>query len=113
MTYEAQVAIVLTLLIATGVLVTLFPIAYSFSPWFRSREGRGLMFFAVAVALLVDATIWLYFRPLNNINVAFTVQVVAFGWASFASGYMLWALLMNQWRQVRVRFSRSGSSPLP
>jgi uncharacterized membrane protein YczE len=94
-------SILVVLLMITAVSTTLFVLAYLMSPFQRSPQGRGIFLFALAVAYLIDMTLWNHISPPTTLAVAFTQQVIGFGLSAIASTYMLYVLLRTQWATVR------------
>lgn len=96
-------------LIVAAVCTTLFPLVWSFSPWWTTTVGRLLMLQSIALALAIDATAYFQFSEvgLHNINLIFWLNAVIFGLIALAS--MLLTVTM-----IRMNyFSRSRRKERP
>lgn len=100
--YEGWMGMVLIpLWVLTAVIVTIFPLAYAFSPWHTTPEGRAVMFRSTAVALIIDETVVFYFFPLPNDTWRFWVLVFTLTFTIAAATYLAWVLLRTQIKALR------------
>lgn len=102
--YEGWTGVILIVLwITTAVTVTIFPVAYLFSGWNSTPEGRAVMMRSTAVMLLVDETVFFYFFPLPNDTWRFWVQAATLVFTIIAATYLAWVLLRTQIQQIRMK----------
>lgn len=94
--------ILVVLWIATGIVVTIFPIAYLLSNWRHTPEGRALMLRSLAVAALVDETIFFYFVDASFV-VRFWVQAATLIFTIYAAAYFAMVLIRGQIRASHLR----------
>lgn len=97
MTHDVQVLTVwiqLCLLLA-AFFATLFPVLYSFAPWWSTRLGRALMLQGIAFALALDLTLLFSFWVPEDILVLFWVNAIVFTLIAFATGYLTWKMLKH------------------
>lgn len=93
--------ILVALWVVTAIVVTIFPLAYAFSPWHTSPEGRAIMLRSTAFMLMIDETVLLYFWPLPNEGWQFAVQATTLVFTIAAAVYLAYVLLSTQIRALR------------
>lgn len=76
-------------LVITAICVSLFPILYLFSPWYRSHLGRAVMIQSMSVAFAIDVSVvrayWI--RDMTPTGL-FLLNVVTLGFIAAASVYL-------------------------
>lgn len=89
---------------------TLFVLIYGTrSPWWRSLLGRALFTKALALALLLDLSLWTRIHPTWPWQLETTLVVI--GLVLVGSWMQLSALLVERWRVSRGQASRLDPMP--
>lgn len=98
----------LVLWITFAVLCSLFPLTYAVNRWYRTPEGRGIMLFAIAVAVIVDLVVLFRFVDEPR-HVLLWVQLMALTYANVAAAYKLAVLWKAHIRAIRSKPGRYDS----
>lgn len=95
-------SILVVLWIVTALSVTLFPVAYLFSRWWETPEGRAVMARSATLALLVDETVVFYFWPIEDLMLRYSVQAATLVLTILAAIYLAWVLIRTQIKTLRL-----------
>ena len=104
--YETLIHWLHFFLIVAAVCATVFPIAYSVVPWYRTALGRVLMLHAVALALALDVTIIYTYWTKSNIALALWINFFVFGAIAFANVAFTYILIKSQVRKQSLTEQR-------
>lgn len=78
--------LVLIFLFIAAFASTLFPILWSFHPWYSTQVGRLVMLQSAALAVALDATlVFRFWNPSGHPNILFFTNLVIFGAIALAS----------------------------
>ena len=101
--------LVLGSLIFASITTTLFPILYSFSPWYKTHLGRAVMAQSVAFAMAMDLTLVFKFWLPKSPDSKTLITIVAFTLVGLAS----MGLTTMMYRMNYVRFRTPKENPMP
>lgn len=99
MTHTQHVIYIITLGIA-ALLTTAFPLMYIWTRWWKTREGRAVLWSSTAFAVLIDQAFIVRAFQIDE-SVAFYWRVPVFAWGSFTAVYLSYSLMRAQhpdWR---------------
>lgn len=94
MSHDVQVALqVRTIfLVVAAICVTIFPLLYLRSPWYKSNLGRALMIQSVSVAFAIDiSTVFHFWKFTADLFTLLIINIVMFG---FIAGSSLFLTIM-------------------
>ena len=103
---QALMFVALSLLTLCAVLAWLFVALYSRVRWWATREGRHLMKFTVAFALMLSLTLMFQViqpKPLTQL----VLSIALFGWVAWELAVRSW-LHVQAYREVRELEKRGG-----
>lgn len=89
-------------LIIAAVFATIFPILYSFSPWFSTPLGRVLMLHGISLALALDVTVLFFYWQPKDILVIFWVEIIVFSLIAIANLCMCILLVRHNYIRRRL-----------
>lgn len=101
MSVATMEAILVGLWIIAALVVTVFPLAYACSRWFQTPEGRAIMLRSVAMMLLVDETVILYFWS-PGVTGLFWIQALTLVFTIVAAAYLAFVVIRAQIMGVRL-----------
>jgi hypothetical protein len=83
---------------------TVFLVAYSRAPWFRTAIGRSLMIKGLALALILD---WAFVSRVFGVTFPFAEETRALLFLGVAAGatYQCWVVISTQWRTTLAHHS--------
>jgi hypothetical protein len=99
---ETAIGIIKICLVITGVCVTIFPILYAMSPWYRSHLGRAMMIQSLSVAFAIDiSVIRSYWLRDIDLTTFFILNVAILAFISVASIYLTMALVYYNFMETK------------
>lgn len=85
-------------LVIASVCTTLFPILYSFSPWYKSWLGRALMLQAVAFSITLDLTLVFYLVQGEPDIVRLYAYCISFSFIAGATAFLTYKMIKNNYK---------------
>lgn len=77
------------ILTITAICVTVFPLLYLFSPWYRSQLGRAMMLQSLSIAFAVDfSAVYAYWAFTENLRMLLIIRFFMFIFIAAASIYL-------------------------
>jgi hypothetical protein len=108
---ETVIEYIKIMLVVTGICVSLFPILYLFSPWYRSHLGRAVMIQSMSVAFAIDiSVVRAYWLQDMTVTALFLLNLVILAFIAGASMYLVVMLLYYNFQNRETQDDNSGET---
>lgn len=111
MTPEDQ-ALLTWALISLGVAcvcLTVFPLLYLFSPWFKSSLGWAVMLRGVAFALATDLTLLAYLWRPNDVTILLWGNLLVFAFLAGTSVFWTYVMIRLNYRAHKSKKEKNSN----
>lgn len=100
------------ILTITAICVSVFPLLYLFSPWYKSQLGRAMMLQSLSIAFAVDfSAVYQYWAFTENLKVLVTIRLFMFVFVGAASIYLTTMLIHLNFKTHKERRTMSNNVP--